>query len=47
MSDGTHNDKRHMYHAVLNRRACVETLQFAPAGDNYAQSRLKPLPRYL
>ena len=32
MSNGTHNDKRQMYLVMLNLRACVEALQFAPAG---------------
>ncbi len=36
MSNGTHNDKRHMYQAVQNQRACVEALQLAPAGLSLA-----------
>ncbi len=32
MSNGIHNYKRHMYQAIQNQPACIEALQFAPAG---------------
>jgi len=32
MSDGIHNEKQHMHQALQRQLACVEALQFAPAG---------------
>ena len=32
MSNGTHNNQRHVYQAIQSVLACIAVLQFAPAG---------------
>jgi len=43
MSNGTHNNKRHMYQANQHQRACVEASQLAPAGLSLPVPPMRPI----